>query len=133
MQIDEVVITCCHKECGISFAVPSWWESGRRETHAEFFCPNGHSLSYRAESESEKIRRDRDRLAQRLAERDDEIKRQRELRQGIERQLVATRGVVTRIKNRVSKGVCPCCNRTFENLHRHMNTKHPTYTVEAAE
>jgi hypothetical protein len=23
--------------------------------------------------------------------------------------------------------VCPCCNRTFQALARHMNSKHPTY------
>lgn len=41
------------------------------------------------------------------------------------RQLSAARGQVTRIKNRVGNGVCPCCNRSFGNLHRHMQTKHP--------
>lgn len=47
-----------------------------------------------------------------------------------ERQLSATRGVVTRTKNRISKGICPCCNRQFTNLHRHMETKHPEYAAE---
>lgn len=22
---------------------------------------------------------------------------------------------------------CPCCNRTFQNLQRHMTSKHPDY------
>jgi hypothetical protein len=30
-----------------------------------------------------------------------------------------------RIEKRIHAGVCPCCNRTFQNLARHMNTKHP--------
>ena len=47
-----------------------------------------------------------------------------------ERQLSATRGIVTRTKNRISKGVCPCCNRQFANLHRHMEKKHPEYASE---
>jgi hypothetical protein len=29
--------------------------------------------------------------------------------------------------------VCPCCNRTFENLARHMNSKHRGYAAESAE
>lgn len=33
----------------------------------------------------------------------------------------------TRIKNRVKNGVCPCCNRTFENLARHMQAKHSDF------
>lgn len=99
-----------------------------------FYCSYGHKQHFLiGESEADKLRRERDRLAQRLAERDDEIRRQRELREATERQLSATRGVVTRIKNRVGHGVCPCCNRTFGDLARHMMTKHPTYTTEAAE
>ena len=72
-------------------------------------------------------------LSRRIAERDDEICRQRDLRQATERQLSATRGVVTRIKNRVGHGVCPCCNRSFGNVARHMADQHPNWAAEAAE
>lgn len=99
-----------------------------------FHCAYGHSMVFCVgENEETKLRRERDRLAQRIAEKDDEIKRQREWREETERKLSATRGVVTRIKNRVGHGVCPCCNRTFGDLSRHMATKHPTYAAEAAE
>ena len=37
------------------------------------------------------------------------------------------KGQVTKIKKRIGNGVCPCCNRSFEDLRRHMNTKHPDY------
>lgn len=47
----------------------------------------------------------------------------------VEGSLRATRGVVTRMKNRVSRGVCPCCKRHFANLERHMDTKHPSYAT----
>ena len=33
----------------------------------------------------------------------------------------------TRLKNRIANGVCPCCKRHFENLHKHIQTKHPNY------
>jgi len=99
-----------------------------------FYCAYGHGQVFaKGESEETKLRRERDRLQQRLAEKDDEINRQRELREGTERRLSAARGQVTKIKNRVGHGVCPCCNRTFENLARHMTSKHPTFTAEAAE
>lgn len=32
-----------------------------------------------------------------------------------------------RVNTRVSAGVCPCCNRTFQQLARHMKCKHPDY------
>ena len=38
----------------------------------------------------------------------------------------------SRIKNRIAKGVCPCCNRYFENLHSHIEKKHPNYNSPAA-
>ncbi len=37
-----------------------------------------------------------------------------------------------RIEARVSKGVCPCCNRTFENVQKHMETKHRGYGLPPA-
>ncbi len=37
----------------------------------------------------------------------------------------------TRIKNRIAAGVCPCCNRSFQNLSRHMSNKHPTFAGES--
>jgi DNA repair exonuclease SbcCD ATPase subunit len=85
------------------------------------------------ESDETKLRRERDRLTQRLAEKDDELRRQRERVEAAERRGAAARGQVTKIKNRIGHGVCPCCNRTFENLHRHMASQHPTFTAEAAE
>lgn len=118
--------------CGVRFGVPYGFKIKRQEDKAIFYCPNGHSICY-AVSTAEKLRRENERLIQRLAEKDDAIKYQQKLREETERKLVATRGVVTRIRKRVSHGVCPCCNRTFGDLARHMATKHPTYTVEAAE
>lgn len=99
-----------------------------------FHCAYGHRQFYlEGESEETKLRRERDRLAQRLAEWQDEARSEREKKEAAERRAAAARGQVTKIKNRVGHGVCPCCNRTFENLARHMNSKHPTFTAEAAE
>lgn len=30
-----------------------------------------------------------------------------------------------RMRERIQNGLCPCCNRSFTNLARHMATKHP--------
>lgn len=124
----------CHR-CSTEYALPdALYTAAKASEDISFWCPYGHQAHYPAgETAEQKLRRERDRLAQRIAEKDDEIRRQRELREGTERQLSATRGVVTRIKNRVGHGVCPCCNRTFGNLYRHMATKHPGYAAEAAE
>lgn len=128
--------TCCN--CKSQMWIPDALEEAARAQRGpngiRFYCAYGHPQHYViGETEEDKLRRERDRLAQRIAEKQDEINRQREMREATERQLSATRGVVTRIKNRVGHGVCPCCNRTFGDLSRHMATKHPTYAAEAAE
>lgn len=121
---------CC-SQCGIVYFFPKKWTDQARQEGKSWQCPNGHGQWF-GESSYDKLKRERDRLAQRIAEKDDEAQRLRAARQETERRLSATKGVVTRIKNRVGNGVCPCCNRSFSDLHRHMTTKHPSY-IEAAE
>lgn len=97
-----------------------------------FYCPNGHEHVFTdGESDLDKMRRERDRLAQQIAQRDDEIKAERKRRQVAERQVTASRAQVTKMKTRAGAGVCQCCNRTFVGLARHMKTKHPNFKAEA--
>ena len=37
------------------------------------------------------------------------------------------KGVLAKERKRVGNGICPCCNRSFSNLQRHMHTQHPDY------
>ena len=116
---------CC--VCGIEFGLPAHYNKERREDGKDFHCPNGHSLSY-GEGETKKLRRERDRLKQRVAQKDDEIRDERKRKEAAQRSAIAHEGHLTRVKNRVGKGVCPCCNRSFDNLWRHMKSKHPGYS-----
>lgn len=54
---------------------------------------------------------------------------QRAEREG--RRAAAFKGQVTKIKNRVGNGVCPCCTRHFDNLHQHMQDQHPDWAPDA--
>lgn len=122
----------CKCEVWIPDALYDAAQHGRGKV--EFFCGYGHGQVFsEGESEETKLRRERDRLMQRLAEKDDAIAYQRGRVEQLDKRLSATRGVVTRIKNRIGHGVCPCCNRTFGDLSKHMATKHPSYAAEAAE
>jgi phage/plasmid primase-like uncharacterized protein len=110
------------------------FDAAKRSEKVGFYCSYGHPLVFmEGESDLDKMRRERDRLAQQLAQRDDRIREEREARETAERRAAAARGLVTKIKNRVGHGVCPCCNRTFSDLARHMAGKHPGYVAEAAE
>ena len=108
----------CYK-CKCLFSVPQsvkdkWLSSG------EFwYCPNGHRQHYIESKE------------QKLQKRLDSTKRQLEAAMGRACALEGQRDQVVRsynrVRDRIKNGVCPCCNRSFENLMRHMQTKHPEY------
>ncbi len=42
-------------------------------------------------------------------------------------QVRAQKAAKTKLKNRIKHGVCPCCKRTFQNIAKHIATKHPGY------
>ena len=44
--------------------------------------------------------------------------------------LRAHKAAKTRLKNRIANGICPCCNRYFKNLHKHIKTEHPKFINE---
>lgn len=122
-SIDMVVQTCVNKDCGISFAVPSWWDKGKRETRTTFYCPNGHPQSYCAESDLDKARRERDIARQQVA------RAEQEAAEALARAQKAERAE-KRLKKRASAGTCPCCQRTFSNMATHMKNQHPNFVAE---
>lgn len=110
-------LTCCN--CGVVFAMLASLEKNRREDSKLFYCPNGHPQHF-AESEADKLRRQ-------LEKANSETEWQRARAQRLEKDLQSQKGQLTKLKNRVAKGVCPCCGRSFVALKRHMKTKHPDY------
>lgn len=119
-----MVHICNCIRCGLPVLAPSSLESEIRNRAKPFYCCNGHEMTYR-ESEADKLKV---RLAQAERERDGARARA----EMAERSAAAHKGKVTEMKNRVGNGVCPCCNRTFKQLARHMACKHPGYAKEGA-
>ncbi len=122
---------CC--VCGVKFAIPQEMQNRLRLTHDFFYCPNGHSQHYTGETEAERLKKQ---LAQEQHRREQIETARTDLmkqRDGLERRLRSQRGTSTRIRNRIKHGVCPCCNRTFEQLARHMATQHPDFKPVDAE
>lgn len=113
-------LTC--PQCGIYFGVPEHWVKSRREDKQTFYCPNGHSQSFK-ESETERLRRERDRLKQDNAY----LESQR-----MEAEAKARRFETAnkKLKKRTAAGTCPCCQRTFSNMAQHMKHMHPDFVQE---
>jgi len=131
-------VTCVCAQCNVVFGLTPETDRVLRQSSAGFKCPFGHPLVFsKGESEADKLRRERDRLKQENARLDEErhgawatANAQLERARTAERQAAAARGQVTKLKKRAANGVCPCCNRTFANLQRHMATKHAGFVAE---
>lgn len=117
----------CYR-CKESFVLHPDTEATLRRSGQVFHCPWGHAQRFTlGPSEAELLRKERDTLKQRVAMVENQAEEDREGRRFAERQAAAFKGVATRTRNRISKGVCPCCNRTFANLQAHMASKHAGY------
>lgn len=103
----------------MQFAIPEALLDASRNHGTSFYCPKGHCLRIgegevarlKKQLENEKTRRE-------WAEKNADTARKAE---------AIVRGKLKAQTERVKNGVCPCCNRTFQNLMRHMATKHPEF------
>ena len=120
-------LTC--GKCGIVFGVPDKWLKEHQDKAGEFWCPNGHPRVF-IESAADRLRREKDAL---------ELRLQAELNAANHAKLVAERERDKAIKEkrkverRIAHGVCPCCNKTFDNVSHHMVTEHPSYRLPAGK
>ena len=117
MKVTTAFETISCYSCAMAFAVPRQWQTARRNDHRGFWCPNGHSQSYMAESEAERLKRELDAAQRATASARESLANERTSHS-------ATKGQLTKVKNRIEKGVCPQCNRHFVNVERHMGTQH---------
>lgn len=120
LAVDFVHETCCHKGCGLMFAMTrNFYNDVRNDPKHWWHCPEGHIQHYTNEQT------DAYKLQQSNAR---ETALQDQLAAAV-RDAEATRTALIRDRYRFSKGVCPCCNRSFEALRRHMESKHPDYDI----
>lgn len=112
--------------CSVIFGLPVGFESYRRMDAKTFYCPHGHRMSW-AETEADKLRRERDLLKQQNARLDEEAAAAKIAAAVAEAQRARAVKEATNLKRRAKNGTCPCCSRTFVELQRHMKTKHPEF------
>jgi hypothetical protein len=113
------VVTC--GTCQVSFALPEDLHRRALDDHdIWFWCPRGDKIHYLGPSKA-------DRLADQLkwARRSEEFYREQAAAE--RRRAAAARGQVTKLRNRVARGVCPAagCQRSFTDMHEHVATCHP--------
>lgn len=111
--------------CHVDFAIDQDWHAKLQRNGKDFWCPNGHQISYGRHVQSEL-----ERTQERLARAETRERAARDQADAAERQARAYKGHATRLRKRAAAGVCPCCTRTFQNLQRHMASQHPSFAGE---
>lgn len=112
--------------CGVSFAIPKTMFDTCQEKGGYWHCPNGHTWGWdKKDSQTEA-----DKLRNQVVQLENAVRYERERLESQKRQTSAVKGQMTKLSKRVANGVCPCCNRSFQNLHRHIKTQHPTFTED---
>lgn len=120
--LGELTVTTCW--CGTRHAVPQelynyqrrQFDNGREVT--SIFCPLGHQHQPAGKGKAQLERERREAVERELANARDDA-RVASIR--ADRAEAETK----RLKKRATAGVCPCCNRSFVQLSRHMKSKHP--------
>jgi len=106
----------CYK-CGATFAFPEEiYNRCLRNHNRLFYCPNGHGQVYNGITDEQKLRERLEQEQRRVVE--------------IETRANRVSGNYSRMRKRIANGVCPCCNRTFQNLLNHMRKEHPDFSNE---
>jgi hypothetical protein len=127
-QLVEIVVleTCCN--CGMTFGITQGFMDMRRNDGEIFYCPNGHSQHY-----SHSIKSKLEDMKKAFLNAQQDTQWWREEAEAKAKALSSTKGQLTKVKNRIAKGVCPCCNRQFLDLNRHMDNQHPEYNKKEKE
>jgi len=114
--------------CGVHYGVDKALIDRRLREGGHWFCTNGDSLSF-IEPEVEKLRKQ-------LASAQGNLNFYRSYSEQKEaeakelgKQVRAQKAAKTRLMRRVTNGVCPCCQRHFANVQRHMQSRHPDSVI----
>jgi len=120
-----VPLQCC--DCSCWFGIDEDMNNRRHQDKGTFYCPAGHPQLYK-ESDVDRLNRHL-----KFAEQDAERARRDAARERQEK--INAKSALTKTKNRIARGICPCCNRTFSNLQQHIVGQHPEYdsTVKKVE
>lgn len=105
------------KSCGGVYAISEEYRAQAKEDGKHRwrcpYCKTSETWGY-SESENQQLQRELDEKRRALTAAQCRIVEKNLLIERQERKLI-----------RVQRGVCPCCRRSFQNLRRHMATKHP--------
>jgi len=107
-------------KCGGTYAINETYRAEKETVGGWWHCPYCECSWGYGVSENGRLKRELEEKERLLRQEKCEALRNQQL---LDAERLAHGAALRKIR-RVSRGVCPCCNRTFENLARHMATKH---------
>lgn len=129
LQVEFTKIDC--GVCGGVYALTEKYRERAQQYGTSWNCPYCQiGWGYSGRGEIQKVREERARLERQLTNERARHDQTRADRDHTEARRRAEKAAKTRIKNRIAKGVCPCCNRTFVNLQRHVASQHPEFASQ---
>ena len=132
VSLEMYTVDCC--SCKGTYGITNDAQKEYRRTNDWFYCPYcGKNQHYIEESREKKLERQLERERAHLLRERAFHDQTRADRDAIDRSRSAISGALTKKKkqlDRVKNGVCPCCNRHFKNLHKHMQTKHKSFCAD---
>lgn len=112
--------------CTVHFGVTGELYGNRKRDGRSFWCPNGHEQAF-IETEATRLQKKNKTLLDQRNYAEMMRKRAEDEAATAKKQKAAIKGQLTKTRNRIAHGVCPCCHRTFKQLAAHMTNKHPDF------
>ncbi len=125
-------ITCYN--CSATYGLNEAFAARRIEDGKGWWCPYCGASTVFGDGENARLRLEKESLERQLRAESNRVASELARHDQTKARLRATKAVATRRKKqieRVEKGVCPQCKRSFTNLRRHMATQH--YCGNAAQ
>jgi hypothetical protein len=131
--VDSVELTTitCHKCAGL-YALQENWRRKRQDDGGSWNCPYCDVSTCYVTTEVQRLKDSLEQEQRRLVnERARHDQTRADLRE-TEARRRAEKAAKTRLKKRAAKGLCPCCNKQFADLHNHMQRQHPNFAAKPA-
>lgn len=128
---DTLVVHEC-PSCFVLHAIPQDMHDRRLADGKDVWCPNGHRWVF-TDPEVDRLKRKLKAAEQSRDAAQARATHEADQRKAAERSAAAYKGQATRLRTRAAAGVCPAgCHRAFQNLARHMASKHPDFSEETS-
>ena len=125
LKIDFDITHC--GECGGTYALNARYVRQKEEKGGYWHCPYCRTSWGYGESENDRLKAEVKRTHDRRKRAEAARERAEKLAAHEAARAAGFKGALTKTKNRIAAGVCPCCNRSFQDLRRHMESQHPDF------